>query len=282
VSHSELPDAPPRGHVHPRVTVVASFDPGRPLVDDINFWESYGFSGAGLSLSRLSRHSWSTALAQLHASSTAIRQLCWPSAFHLGQPELWPEERANLRRAIDAASMLGCECLYVTTGPAGHLTTDQAYEAFVEAMSPAVSDAARLHVPLAIEHNHPLARDSGVIQSLTDALDLAQEMDIGVCVELSNCWMDRNIHSILTRGVKRFLLVQISDFIVGTRDWPNRAVPGDGDMPLRWLIQTLLEAGYAGRFDLELLGPRIYHEGYELAIARGERWLSDALESLGA
>jgi len=282
MSRSEPPDVRPQGRVHPRITVVASFDPRRPLADDINFWESYGFSGAGLSLSRLSGHSWSAALEQLHASSTAIRQVCWPSAFHLSQPELWPGEQANLRRAINAASVLGCECLYVTTGPAGHLSTDQGYEAFVEAIGPAVSDAARQHVPLAIEHNHPLARDFGVIQSLTDALDLAQELDIGVCVELSNCWMDRNIHSILTDGVRRFLLVQISDFIVGTRDWPNPAVPGDGDIPLRRLIQTLLEARYAGRFDLEVLGPRIEQEGYECAIARGERWLSEVLDGLGA
>ena len=61
-------------------------------------------------------------------------------------------------------------------------------------------------------------------------------------------------------------LVQVSDFIVGTRDTPNRVVPGDGDIPLRRILGDVLRAGYDGAFDLELIGPRIEEEGYESAI----------------
>ena len=52
-------------------------------------------------------------------------------------------------------------------------------------------------------------------------------------------------------------------------------------MPLEWLIGALLDAGYAGMFDLELLGPAIEAEGYAGAIRRGLDWLSERLTRWG-
>ena len=48
----------------------------------------------------------------------------------------------------------------------------------------------------------------------------------------------------------------MSDYVLGDRSAPCRSVPGDGDIPLRRLIDDLLTAGYTGLFDLELVGPR--------------------------
>jgi sugar phosphate isomerase/epimerase len=64
-------------------------------------------------------------------------------------------------------------------------------------------------------------------------------------------------------------LVQVSDFVVGTLATPDRAVPGDGDIPLGRIVAGLVDSGYDGVFDLEVIGPRIEAEGYEPAIRRG-------------
>ena len=52
---------------------------------------------------------------------------------------------------------------------------------------------------------------------------------------------------------------------------PDRRVPGDGDIPLARLLRILVDAGYAGAFELELVGPAIEDEGYESAIAARSR-----------
>ena len=62
----------------------------------------------------------------------------------------------------------------------------------------------------------------------------------------------------------------------------NRRVPGDGDMPLTWLIEQLLEAGYGGVFEIEVIGPHIEAEGYASAIRRSVHWLNETLVRLGA
>jgi sugar phosphate isomerase/epimerase len=45
-------------------------------------------------------------------------------------------------------------------------------------------------------------------------------------------------------------------------------VPGDGDIPLTRRFGALTRAGYAGAFEIEMVGPRIEAEGYEAAIGR--------------
>ena len=77
-------------------------------------------------------------------------------------------------------------------------------------------------------------------------------------------------------------MVQVSDFVIGEELKFNRRVPGDGDMPLEWLIAKLLEAGYTGVFDIEVLGPAIEQEGYASATPRSVEGLAATLTRRGA
>jgi sugar phosphate isomerase/epimerase len=73
----------------------------------------------------------------------------------------------------------------------------------------------------------------------------------------------------------------VSDYAVGTLSTPNRLVPGDGDIPIERILRDVLDAGYTGMFDIELIGPRIEDEGYGPAISRSVDWLTGALTRLG-
>jgi hypothetical protein len=48
------------------------------------------------------------------------------------------------------------------------------------------------------------------------------------------------------------------------------------------LLRMVLDAGYQGAFDLEILGPRIEAEGYRAPITRSLERASEMLEGLGA
>ena len=74
--------------------------------------------------------------------------------------------------------------------------------------------------------------------------------------------------------------MQVSDFRVGTLATPDRLVPGDGDIPIARILGDVLAAGYTGLFDLELIGPRIEDEGYDVAIPRAVDTLTAMLEDL--
>jgi sugar phosphate isomerase/epimerase len=74
----------------------------------------------------------------------------------------------------------------------------------------------------------------------------------------------------------------VSDYVYGDRTAPCRAVIGDGAIPLEHIIGELLDVGYSGVFDLELLGPRIQQEGAAAATKRAAENLSEILTKLGA
>ena len=190
---------------------------------------------------------------------------------------------AVLKPAIDTAAVLGSPLCYFTSGkspPGG--TTDAACEALVSALQPARAYAAELGVRLGIENNSTTTRHIGFVHTLRDAIQLAEEADIDICLELQNCWLERGLAGLFHAHAGRLGIVQVSDYLVGEDMRLNRRVPGDGSIPLIWLIEQLLEAGYQGLFEIEILGPRIEEEGYAAAIRRSAEWLSNLLDRLGA
>ncbi|MFC3172855.1 sugar phosphate isomerase/epimerase family protein [Novosphingobium bradum] len=190
---------------------------------------------------------------------------------------------ASVQPSIDAARAIGCPAFYSVSGPAPRgASTDEAFEALAGALGPVVAHAGEQGIRVGIEHTSAATRSHGFVHSLADAAELAQRCGVDIVVELQNVWYERNLPRLFREHAARFALVQVSDFTVGESLRLNRRVPGDGDIPLEWLIGHLLEGGYAGLFDVEVLGPHIEAEGYESAIRRSVDWLSETLVRLGA
>ena len=149
-------------------------------------------------------------------------------------------------------------------------------------MSPLVALAGRLGVRLAVESTLPLRAHRSFVFSLRDAFDVAHAAGIGVVADINLFWYERRVDELIRENVESLALIQISDYVLGTFDSPNRAVPGDGDIPLARLLSTLLDTGYEGPFDLEVLGPRIEEEGYSSAIRRSIEGTAAILDRIGA
>ena len=180
------------------------------------------------------------------------------------------------------AGRLGAPMVVLTTGPAGPVPWEEAADAFAETMAPLVEQATATGVDLVLEHTNSLRADVGFVHTLRDAVDLARRVGLGVCVEVNACWAERGLAATLEDGMDVIRLVQVSDYAIGTTSTPDRLVPGDGDLPLHRILGQALAAGYAGDFELELVGPRIDAEGYASAISRSVERLSALLDDLGA
>jgi sugar phosphate isomerase/epimerase len=100
-------------------------------------------------------------------------------------------------------------------------------------------------------------------------------------MELNACWAERALATTIRDGVDRIRLVQVSDFKVGTVASSQRLVPGDGDIPMARILGELVAVGYAGFFELELIGDAISTEGYDAAIPRAVDALDALLAGLG-
>jgi sugar phosphate isomerase/epimerase len=253
---------------NPRISVSAISTFHWSLTDDLAFYARYGLTDVGISVVKLEQHGWEDGAARIRDAGVRVTNLIGLGPFRLAEPAGWPAQQERLVRALDAATTVGAECLVCTTGPAGPLTWEEAADALAEAMAPVLAEARGRGVPFALEHTNPLRVDVGFVHTLRDVLDLADRLDVGVCMEVNACWAERGLAATITTGVDRLRLVQVSDFAVGTFTTPHRLVPGDGDIPLARILGQVLDAGYAGVFDLELIGPAIEEEGYEPAVLR--------------
>jgi sugar phosphate isomerase/epimerase len=268
--------------MHPRISVSAISSFHWSLDEDLAFYAEAGIDNVGVSVAKLERFGWDEGVKRVVDSGITAGNIIGLGPFHLDEPKQWEAQRERLERALDAAATLGPGCLVFTTGPAGALTWEEAADALQEAMAPLLSDARARGIRFALEHTNPLRVDVGFVHTLADDMDLARRLGTGVCMEINACWAERGLRETIQAGVDTLALVQVSDYAIGTLSTPNRLVPGDGDLPIERILRDVLDAGYTGMFDLELIGPRIEEEGYGPAIRRSVDWLTAALERIGA
>jgi sugar phosphate isomerase/epimerase len=267
--------------VHDRVSLSAISTFQWTLDEDLAFYERAGITAIGASLAKLEAAGLEEGAGRIRDAGLRVSNLIGIGPFHLDDPAQWDAQRDRVRRALDAAEAVRAECMILTTGPAGQLAWEDAADALESALGPVIVDANARGIPFGLEHTNSLRVDVGFVHSLTDVVDLARRLGIGVCVETNACWAERGLGATIAAGVDTFRVVQVSDFAVGTLSTPNRLVPGDGDIPLERILGQILAAGYGGCFDLELIGPRIDEEGYESACGRAVAALGALLERLG-
>jgi sugar phosphate isomerase/epimerase len=268
--------------MHPQLSVSAVSSWPWPLEEDLRCWAELGVDQVGLSFRKLEDAGVATAARRVRDAGMRVTNIVELGWWVLDDPTTWAAQQARLVSALDAAAITGAPCLVLTSGPAGRLAWDDALEALAGAIAPVKSEADRRGILLALEHTGSLRLDLSFVTTLRDAVDAARALGIAVCVEVNSCFAERAVESTLVANRDALAHVQLSDFVIGSRCTPDRAVPGDGDIPLGRILAALVHAGYRGAFELELVGPRIEAEGYRSAIRRGVEYLERLLGSLEA
>lgn len=266
--------------MHPRVSLhqVAFLD--QPTTAFLDHARALGLGHVTLVTGKLDEPGVAEALAAPGAPQASTTNHVF--AVHPNLPDDTGEAAARLNAAIAASAQAGARQIYLISGGRGRLSWEAAAQRFAALIAPCRQLAQEHGIRLLVENASALNADIHMAHTLDDALLLAETADIGVCVELHACWMESGLAAKFRRALPRIGLVQVSDYVPGDRSTPCRAVPGDGMVPLEALIADLLDAGYAGLFDLELVGPRIVAEGAARASARAADYLSNLLVKLGA
>jgi sugar phosphate isomerase/epimerase len=254
--------------MHPRLSVNAICSMNQSLKDDLALWTDLGIDNVGLISPKLSAAGWDESRrAVLDAGLRVSSMSCY---------------REGIAESLEFSASIGTPVLYTIAGSAGSMPWEEAAAKFCEALAPFVAKAKELGVVLSVEPTNPLRTDVSFLHCVRDAIDLARMADMGVTVDFYSSWYERGIDELIREHIDLVALVQISDYRLGTFDMPNRCAIGDGDVPVERLMRTVLEAGYKGPFDLEILGPRIEEEGYRAPIGRSIERAGAMLERLGA
>lgn len=189
-------------------------------------------------------------------------------AFDFASPERAAAARGRLYASIDLAQAIGAPALCLTTGGRGDLDWTTAAGRFAEEIAPCVERARSAGIALGVEPTSPLYADVSIVHRLSDLVTLARASGVSIGIDLFACWTDSDIEQAIAQAGPLTAFIQVSDYVLGDRGLPCRAVPGDGAAQLERLVAAILAGGFRGPFDIEVIGPRLAAEGEDAGLRR--------------
>jgi sugar phosphate isomerase/epimerase len=190
--------------------------------------------------------------------------------FDLAAPESWEQTREDHEAVLDLAARHNAHSIYFTPGRTCGKSWDDDLDRFADAVGPTVAHARKVGISAAIE---PSLRTSvSFVNTLRDAIDVAERTGIDVIADFGNMWMERDFRNVIARAMPHIALVQWCDVVIGS---PGRPAPagrvhvGGGELPLRRMIADVLDGGYSGAFDLEVVPADFTKGGTEEDVRRG-------------
>jgi sugar phosphate isomerase/epimerase len=270
---------------HPRLSVNSVSSYRQSLASDIELWDQLGVERVSLILPKIEEVGWEVARELVTSAGLRVNTIFGPTYRPLDADRTlgwWEADQRGTVDTVEFAASIGAESVYVCSGAAPTRTWEDAADAFCELVAPAVARGEELGVPVLLEPTNPLRVDISFIFWQRDAMDLARRAGTKVMLDLQSCWYERRLEQVVRDNIDLVGITQISDYVIGTTETGNRAVPGDGDIPLERLIAMVLDAGFEGSFDLEVMGPRVEEEGYHSSVRRSVERASELLDRVGA
>ncbi|GAA4188223.1 sugar phosphate isomerase/epimerase [Microbacterium oryzae] len=202
-----------------------------------------------------------------------------------------PARRAAIddnRRAIEETATLaaaGAEgsraVLVLVVGglPEGSRDLFGARQRVSDAVAELAPDAQAAGVTLALEPLHPMyASDRSVLSTLPQALDIAADFDpavVGVTVDTFHLWWDPEVLEHIARAGRenRIATYQVCDWKTPLEadNLLSRHYPGDGMIDFGPMTRAVVEAGYDGDIEVELLNQSIWDTPPAEAVRRTVR-----------
>jgi sugar phosphate isomerase/epimerase len=271
--------------MHQRLSINSVCFGGSSFRDLAGLWSAIGVQRVSLVSDLILTEGRAAAQVALQSGPYALETIThvfMPGRHLEPNAAVWQQARTRLNDLIESAAALGGRSIYLITGGHGTLTWEQAAAAFCDAVAPCVARAQATGILLMVENAPAVYAHSHIAHTLRDAVTLAEMAGVGVCMDVFACWTEAGLQETIARVMPRLHVVQLCDYVYGDRALPARAVPGDGAIPIKRIVEWLLRAGYTGAFDLELIGPRIDHEGHLAATRRAAQNVTEILNSLAA
>lgn len=271
--------------MHERLSVNTLCFPGHDLDEIASYWRSLGTKRVSVNSSNVQQYGEDAVRAAVASGPWKVETYSY--AFQLGplSPDEadWRSYRETFRQGLAFAESIGAHSMYmVTGGRPRHMRWEDAAEMFSAILRPCLSDIEQSSVKVLIEPAPFVYSPVHLSHSLRDTITLAEMAGIGVCVDMFSSWWEADLRATVQRAAPICHLAQVGDYKCGDNAFPCRAVPGDGDIPIRQMCEWLLGAGYTAGFDFELIGPRIDKEGHFEAVERAGEYMTAVLEDLGA
>ncbi|RCS42174.1 sugar phosphate isomerase/epimerase [Bremerella cremea] len=206
-----------------------------------------------------------------------VSALSWAGGFTGSDGRNFKDALEDARHAVDLAHELDAGCLIVYSGARGGHISKHAQRLFSGALSELIPYAEAHDVTLAIK---PIRHKYGcawtLIRRMTDALQLIDLIDsprFKLVLDLYEFGDQPDVLDNLHLLIPYLALVQVGDRCCEPQEEPNRCLLGNGHLALDETISKLIQLGYCGPFDIELMGRDVQKLEYDEVLSHSVGYL---------
>jgi len=221
----------------------------RAGIPGIGIWEDKLASGHDEELVDLFKQSGMQATVCAPAAPSIL-----PTSFFPGASD--PDERLEqLIASIERFAPFGPSQFVTITGADGARSESEQRRILVDGYRRAAAAAAEVGALIGIE---PIRNAPGasLVATVAEAADLIAEIDtegVGIVYDIWHHWDSPSLLEDIESYASLFAVVQLGDWPSRPNTGIDRAIPGEGVIPLDRVFTALESAGYSAWYDLELL-----------------------------
>lgn len=245
------------------------------LEEAIDGFRRGGVPGIGVSLDRMKSRGIERSIDEVQQSGLLVSTLGWIGGFTGGRELSWQEAVREGKLAIWIAAQLRAQAVTVITGPRRTHIRSHARRIVIEALRELSVVAERSGVRLALQPMHPVCSDDWTfLHSLDDTLRMLDDVGspwVGLAYSPYHLWRETDLLRRIPEVASRVASVHLSDWRRAPRDDNDRALPGDGVLPLCEHVSALEEAGYRGLYEFDPWSRDLWKRNHHGLIAECRR-----------
>ncbi len=236
------------------------------LDEDVENYQTAGYQSIGVWRQKLIDGDEDQVIDLLAGSGLRVSNLAWAGGFTGSDGRSLDESIEDAAEALRLAAALDAGCLVIYAGGRNNHTYRHAGRLLRTALDELLPLAEALEVPLAIEPMHAAcAADWSFLTDLGSVMTLIEEMrsqSLKLAYDTYHFPLGAGHTHVLARLAPHLGVVHLADRRMSPTVEQDRCPLGCGRLPLARIVTTLQEAGYAGAFDIKLMGPEIDHRDY--------------------
>jgi sugar phosphate isomerase/epimerase len=166
---------------------------------------------------------------------------------------------------IDEAAAIGAPLVVLVCGAVPGIALPEARKQIADGIAACIDHARAANVKLGIEPLHPMyAGDRSAINTLAQANDIVEQLRspaVGVTIDVYHLWWDDRLESEIARCGKlgAIFSYHVCDWRTPTRDLLlDRALMGEGCIPLRQIRSWVEAAGFTGMIEVEIFSSELW------------------------
>lgn len=243
--------------------------------EDVHNLAAAGIPAIGVWRQKLSDFGEDKGIELLAEKGLAVSSLFWVGGFTGSDGRTFKESLTDAMEALRIAAAMKASSVIVYSGARGGHTNNHARRLLRGALAELAPVAADLGTTLALKPMHAgCAAEFTFLTGLKQTVQLLEELDhtgVRLAFDSYHFGFEPADLELLPDLVSHIAVVQLGDARLPPHGEQNRCRLGEGVIPVPRIVETLVERGYRGYFEVELLGEDVESFDYQGLITHSKQ-----------